>query len=44
MWVTNSSASFVRVADVAVVGGAFKVTLPRDTIITLTTTTGAVHD
>ena len=41
MWLSNSSHLFVRMADVPVwAGGALSVHLPRDTMITLSTTTG----
>ena len=40
MWLTNSTVSFVHVGQVAVHDGAFRVTVPRDTMITLSTTTG----
>ena len=40
-WITNSTLSFARVADTLVAAnGSFSVTVPRDTMITLTTTTG----
>lgn len=39
-WVTNSSVSFLKVEDTPVIAGSFSVHIPRDTIITLTTTTG----
>ena len=39
-WVSNSSTQFVRVADVPVHGGLFTVHVERDTMMTLTTTTG----
>lgn len=40
MWLTNGTVSFVKMADVAVAGGSFHVEVPRDTMITLSTTRG----
>ena len=40
MWLTNGTVSFAQMADVAVSGGSFSVALPRDTMITLSTTVG----
>ena len=39
-WVSNSSHQFVRLSDVEVRDGILSVHLPRDTMLTLTTTTG----
>eukprot|EP01048_Picozoa_sp_COSAG05_P005603 COSAG05_NODE_337_length_11164_cov_11.970357_4_plen_963_part_00 len=40
MWLTNDTVSFIHMGEVAVSGGAFSVHVPRDTMITLSTTTG----
>ena len=40
-WITNSTLSFARVADTPVAAnGSFSIVVPRDTMITVTTTTG----
>ena len=40
MWLTNGTVSFAKMADIDVSGGSFHVEVPRDTMITLSTTTG----
>eukprot|EP00462_Mataza_sp_D1_P005666 CAMPEP_0175124564 /NCGR_PEP_ID=MMETSP0087-20121206/2849_1 /TAXON_ID=136419 /ORGANISM="Unknown Unknown, Strain D1" /LENGTH=801 /DNA_ID=CAMNT_0016406341 /DNA_START=64 /DNA_END=2466 /DNA_ORIENTATION=- len=40
MWQTNSTAHFQRLGDIAIVNGIAVVTVQRDSVITLTTTTG----
>jgi hypothetical protein len=40
MWLTNGTVSFAKMADVKVAGGSFHVEVPRDTMITLSTTHG----
>ncbi len=40
VWITNSTHAFLQLPAVAVRAGLVTVTLPRDTIITLSTTTG----
>ena len=40
MWLTNGTVSFAKMPDVGVAGGSFHVEVPRDTMITLSTTTG----
>ena len=42
MWLTNGTVSFAKMADVVVTDGKLTVELPRDTMITLSTTTGQV--
>lgn len=42
MWLTNGTISFAKMADLEVTDGSFHVELPRDTMITLSTTTGQV--
>ena len=39
-WLTNATHWFLRLPDVHVLDGVLQVTVPRDTILTLTTTTG----
>lgn len=40
MWLTNGTVSFVQLEPLAVHGGAFSVRVPRDTMLTLSTTVG----
>jgi hypothetical protein len=41
LWLTNSTHSFIQLADVPIgQGGMFSVHVPRDTMLTLSTTTG----
>lgn len=40
VWQSNASAQFVQLPDLPVHNGVFKITVPRDTMLTLTTTTG----
>lgn len=43
VWLTNATHGFVQMPDLVVTNGQFSLTVPRDTIISLTTTSGQAH-